>query len=363
MIRAGAVLKKVIDGLLLPYRWLRFGSPLRADETAVLFPQCASQLPAGGWNIPLHIWVVELETGTLSRRIGHHALLELLQIAGVIDDPENSAVFRQRLDWFMADREVNKRLNIQIGDQVFVSPRSSPSGHIKFSVNYHGNAPAGSTIDYQIFHTGTRQVSGRIQLVATRGVSVISDIDDTIKVSNVTDKRALIRGAFFEEYKPTGGMPGLYSRLAVRDVCFHYVSSSPWQLYPSLASLLSKFYPAGSVSLRHFYIANRSFVDFFRHSERYKLNAISDLLNRFPQRSFILIGDSGEKDPEIYTEIASRYASQVKAILIRLVPTTHDQPDNTQRWHKLRQNLTDPTCFRVFSDPATLFDFVDTIVE
>lgn len=356
-------LKKAIRLLLFPCRWLRFGSELSADETVVLFPQCASRNPAGGWDVPLHAWVVELESGSLSRRISHQALIELLQIAGVINEQKNSMVFRNRLDWFMADREINKRLKIQISDQTHMSPRSPPSGHIKFLVQYHGNAPAGSVIEYRVAQTRKKHVSGQIQLVARRGLSVISDIDDTIKISNVTSKKALVKGVFFDEYKVAGGMPEFYNRLEKRDVCFHYVSSSPWQLYPGLAPLLKKFYPTGSVSLRHFYIANRSFIDFFRHSRRYKLNVISDLLNRFPQRDFILIGDSGEKDPEIYAEIAGRYSDQVMGIFIRQVSSASEHSEDEHRWHSLRQRLVNPDCFRVFTDPATLYDYADYIVD
>ena len=87
--------------------------------------------------MPLHAWVVELETGSLSRRLGHRALFELLGLSGVTESEKNSPLFGKRLDWFMADREINKRLRLQIDDQIHSSPRSPPSGHIKFSVEYH----------------------------------------------------------------------------------------------------------------------------------------------------------------------------------------------------------------------------------
>ncbi len=367
----------------MPYRWLRYGSPLKSDETIVLFPQSASYSPSKGWNIPVHAWIVELENGSLSRRIGQHAVLELLGLSGVTDDQKSSEVFRRRLSWFMADREINKRLNVQIESQVHQSPRSRPSGHLKFTVPYTGLAPDGSILDIAVCDAPGPTVNGQVQLVPPLGISVISDIDDTIKISNVTDKKDLIKGVFFDQYKVVDAMPQFYQHLYEQDVCFHYVSSSPWQIFPSLSPMLKKFYPYGSVSLRHFYIADRSFIDFFRHSKRYKLATISALLDRYPQREFILIGDSGEKDPEIYCEIAGKYKDRIKAILIRQVPyvTTDESLDDglalaeptlaektmpaflRQRWRSLGDRLPDRSIFKVFSDPSELYEFTDAVIE
>jgi len=365
--------RRCYEKLLWPYRWLRYGGALKSDETVVLFPQCASQKSDGGWHVPLHAWVVELETGSLLRRLGHRTLFELLGLSGITDSEKNSPVFTKRLDWFLADREMNKRLLLQIDDQIHPSPRSPPSGHIKYTVDYKGTAAAGSIIEYRLADGGIQQrqpirVNGQIHLVPPDGISVISDIDDTIKASNVTNKRELVRGIFFDDYKPVPGMPELYQHMLERDVCFHYVSSSPWQIYPSLAPLLKKYYPAGSVSLRHFYIASRSFIAFFRNSRRYKTDAISSLLQRYPQRKFILIGDSGEKDPEIYCEICNRFDGQVKAIMIRQVPVTDNESRHAKdkqglRWQLLKQSLAQPDCFRVFDAPEELSEFVAAVID
>lgn len=294
---------------------LRHGESLEPDETVVLFPQSAARVSANVWRVPLHAWVVELEKGSVSRRFGHRGTLGALDLLDIIEDQPLTTRFRDRLDWFMADREMNKRLQLAIEGTVFTSPRSPPNGHIRFSVDYQTEAQAGSVIEY---HAENGAV-GHIQLVGERGLSVISDIDDTIKVSNVTDKKQLVKGFFFDDYKVVDGMPALYRQLQEFGACFHYVSASPWQLYPSLAPLLAEHYPFGSLSQRHFYIGDRSFVRFFMSSKDYKLKAISDIIERFPHRRFMLIGDSGERDAEVYAEVAALFPQQVKAILIRRV--------------------------------------------
>ena len=325
----------------LQRKWhsLRYGEPLEADETVVLFPQCASLIGGRRWCVPLHAWVVELEQGTLSRRLGQRSVLAALDLLDVVEDQALTESYRRRLNWFMADREMNKRLNITLGEQTFASPRSPPNGHIRFTVEYESTASAGSIIDYRV----EGHPPGQVQLVGPTGLSVISDIDDTIKISNVTRKKQLVKGFFFDDYHVVPGMPALYQYLRqTHKVCFHYVSASPWQLYPSLSPLLKRYYPFGSVSQRHFYIADRSFLQFFMSSKQYKISAITDIIQRFPQRKYLLIGDSGERDAEVYAEIANRFPKQVQAIFIRRVDTENRDFKLSVPNHILMQYFSDP---------------------
>ncbi len=323
-------------------RGIRDGEPLEEDETVVLFPQSASLITPGRWRVPLHAWVVELEQGTVSRRLGQHSVLNVLDLLDVVEDQPMSDEFRSRLNWFMADREMNKRLQISIGDQTYRSPRSPPNGHIKFNVEYLTDAAAGSLLNYGV----AGHPPGQIQLVGKTGLSVISDIDDTIKISNVTDKKQLVKGFFFDDYHVVAGMPEVYATLQQQfNACFHYVSASPWQLYPTLSPMMQAHYPFGSLSQRHFYIADRSFVQFFRSSREYKVNAITDIIERFSGRRFLLIGDSGERDPEVYAEVACRYPKQVAAIFIRRVEGD---------FRDTRFRIPDSAVMHYFSDPLEI---------
>jgi len=360
-----------------PYLWLRYGSPVKADETVVLFPQSASITESTTidnpddadrcWTVPVHAWVVEKEDNALTRVLGRHSLLSLLDLAGVVSRRTITPVFENRLGWFMADREINKKISVVIGGNKFLSPRSSRSGHIRFDVSYCGDAADGSILKSQLadLPSGAASVDGKVQLVPEYGISVISDIDDTVKISQVTDKRELVRGLFFDDYHPAPGMPDLYHQLSLAGVCFHYVSASPWQLYPSLAPFLEKYYPFGCLSQRYFYIGDKSFVRFFRSSLEYKISTLSGLLERFPYRQFILIGDSGEKDPEVYLTIAIKYQQQVKAILIREVYEGAELDDarHEARWTRIRADLGSQQRFEVFHDPAELGDISEWITR
>ena len=359
--------------LTAPYRWLRYGSPLKADETVLLFPQSAARKSTGGWEVPLHVWVVELEQGSLSRRLGQRAILELLDLADVVTDEQSiTDTFRQRIIWFMADREMNKRFKIRLDRQTFTTPRSPINGHIKLTAHYTGDAAAGSVLPYLLASDLASDISGHVELVPEQGLSIISDIDDTIKVSHVPDRKRLVKGIFLDTSKPVDGMSVWYRQLRQAGCCFHYVSASPWQLYPTLAQMLQAHFPFGSVSLRHFYVGDQSFREFFASSRNYKLETIRQLLQRFPHRRFVLVGDSGQEDPEVYTEIALQHPEQVAAIMIRRVPidsygedTTAEQLHitNQQRWQKLTTQLPKDILFNVFDHPDELAQITADLIK
>ena len=368
-------MRSILEWIKFPYLWLRYGSPVKSDETVILFPQSASletdqqRSELNRWVVPVHAWVIEKETGTLSRLLGKHSVLSFLDLTGVVSRQSATPIFENRLSWFMADREINKKIKISLAEQTFVSPRTKPNGHVKFQISYSGSAPDGSVLRYQLVDLpdGMHPIEGRVQLVAERGLSVISDIDDTIKISKVTSKRDLVRGLFFDEYHVAPGMPEFYQNLANAGASFHYVSASPWQLYPSLAPFLDKFFPFGCLSQRHFYIGDKSFVKFFRSSLEYKVKTVSRLLERYPHRQFILIGDSGERDPEVYLQIAKKYPHQVGVILIREVYTGDDLQNSghQERWQRIRDELMEHQQLQVFHRPieideSELFDKLST---
>src|SRR5690606_16702361 len=98
---------------------------------------------------------------------------------------------------------------------------------------------------------------------------------------------------------------------------FHYVSSSPWQLAHPLERFFEREdFPPGTMHLKKVRLAAPA--AFFDDGEQ-KRAAIEALLTRFPGRTFVLIGDSAEQDPEIYGDTARAHPQQVALILIRRV--------------------------------------------
>ncbi|KAG0012089.1 hypothetical protein BGZ80_000211 [Entomortierella chlamydospora] len=162
---------------------------------------------------------------------------------------------------------------------------------------------------------------GIVNLIEPEGVSIISDIDDTIKETNVTEgARTVLRNTFLKEMKEVEGMANVYRKWWEKGAAVHYVSNSPWQLIPTLLEFFhSHMFPPGSAHLKVY--ENNVLKSYFTPPGENKRRSIREILKDFPDRKFILVGDSGEIDMEIYTDIANEYPNQVFRIFIRDITT------------------------------------------
>lgn len=305
-------------------------SAVKQDETLLFFPTNGQfDEQEQRWDVPVRGWVFEPERDSVKRR---YALDKLVEKLGLEPGTAEDSLFRQRAAMFLVDNERSKRIIVRTGS---VSKEIGPSGaNGHFSGNlFLTDADAqrrfgGAWMDFHavISESDSRQFEGRSQLLGSNGISVISDIDDTIKFSDVLNKKALLINTFLKPFVPVAGMADAYRRGASQGAAFHYVSSSPWQLYPALREFIdSEGFPAGSVSLRNFRLTDSSLLEFLTASEQYKLDTIRGLLNRYPDRRFILVGDSGERDPEIYGVVAREFPRQVLRVYIRDIHRGHDE--------------------------------------
>ncbi|KAG0238324.1 hypothetical protein BGW42_005557 [Actinomortierella wolfii] len=177
----------------------------------------------------------------------------------------------------------------------------------------------------QAFHEDMpEECHGVVNLIEPEGISVISDIDDTIKETNVpAGARIILRNTFLSDMQEVEGMAQVYRDWWQRGAAIHYVSNSPWQLIPSLLEFFhSHEFPPGSAHLR---LHDSVIKTYFMTPGEHKRRSIREILEDFPNRKFILVGDSGEIDLEIYTEMAVRYPHQIRKIFIRDITTTRLQ--------------------------------------
>jgi len=175
---------------------------------------------------------------------------------------------------------------------------------------------------------------GRIRFLEPEGLSVVSDIDDTIKITQVpAGKRTVLRNTFLKKFESADGMRDRYLNFAsgsdAADTCFHYVSGSPWQLYGPLTRFLfeQEQFPAGTVHMKNLRKnlfdrgALRDIMAFALGGDlatlEQKVRQITNLMIHLPRRRFILVGDSGQKDPEVYRAIQKLFPQQVLQIYIR----------------------------------------------
>jgi len=156
---------------------------------------------------------------------------------------------------------------------------------------------------------------------------VISDIDDTILHTGVTSflKWRLLKNSLLTNaYKriPLKGAPDLYQKLHLglsgenKNPMF-YLSNSPWNMYEYLKLFLDhNNFPKGPILLRDF---RTPFESTIKPEKPHKQKEIINILKTYPDLKFILIGDSGEHDASIYTDIAAQYSDRILAIYLRSV--------------------------------------------
>lgn len=290
---------------------------LKADEQIVFYPTVAQRIPGvDSWRTQIRGCVFEPETrGWLTA-----ALRKALELKNVEFTPAEEKIFNERARLFLVDHERGKKISVRFGGQLFVVGKSGADGRFGGEVVLPDTALDRRKQFTAILPAGDKRVfSGEIFLLEEEGLSVISDIDDTIKITEVRDRNATLRNTFLREFQPAPGMAEFYQRLAhERGAQLHYISASPWQLYEPLAEMVNVHgFPQGTFALKEFRWKSRSFFSLFADPEKYKPGVIEPLLKQFPKRRFILIGDSGERDPEIYAALARKFPQQIERIYIR----------------------------------------------
>lgn len=348
-----------VFSMFIPHSAAAMGSA--AAEKRVTFHNTYGYREGDNWIIPLRIWVSE-EADTLRRSVAELARDKLMDRAGLEDlDQAQEAQFMVRVDGFIADSESNEVVAFQFDndpENSFFQLRNSQGqtttdrnglleGSLSITVAKADLllSAQNSNNGWLTFRTASKDQHGigRLRLIDSSGVSVVSDIDDTIKVTNIPSGEVeIIQNTFFREFEAAPCMPEMYRAFAA-DTAFHYVSGGPWQLYEPLRHFLAADntnFPEGSFHMKNVRTnlsESESYEDIWRLiaggskqvTYEQKMGQISTLLHRFPQRNFILIGDSGERDPEVFSAVRDQFPDQIAEIRIR--DLVNDRENNPER--------------------------------
>jgi phosphatidate phosphatase APP1 len=325
------------------------------DEQVIFFPTAARRSDDGAaWIVPIHGWIFEPEGGDLLRQLAVRGLRKSLETDAT---PMAREIFEQRVRLFLRDNERGKRIRIRLGDQSFTVGPSTKDGHFTGNVRVsaeriEGIARGGWVAFQAVLAPGDRRrFAGRARLVPPRGISVISDIDDTIKVTEVTDKQQLIANTFQRPFRAVDGMAEAYRRWEQGGADIHFASASPWQLYQPLSELARQAgFPDATFHLRRFRLDAAGLLNFTGDPLEAKVRMIEPFMTSYPQRTFILVGDSGERDPDVYGRLARKYPKNIEHIYIRDVT---GQPSDSPRYRRAFRDLPRHR-WDVFRDPATL---------
>jgi hypothetical protein len=304
------------------------------------------------WVIPMRIWVHE------RRGLSEHLIAKVAASLGGHESQE-TANFRSRIQDFAADSESREAVILQFdndpesreyrvrdshGSLLKTDWNGIVEGVVRISTTKAADllSRQGSRDGWLSYRAISKDHSstGRVRLLEATGLSVISDIDDTIKTTEIpAGSKIVVTNTFFRDFAAAPGMAEMYQGWS--GASFHYVSGGPWQLYAPISEFLlgaAGGFPEGTFHMKNIrknlFSANswedlKELVTNENVTVDQKLSQISEIMRRFPARKFILVGDSGEKDPEVYREIRRRFPHQVQEIKIRDI--VNDRERNKSR--------------------------------
>lgn len=305
------------------------------------------------WVIDLRGWIHQ------SRRPLNKFVTVLARLANKCNG-QSMDMFKSRSDVFESDDEHEENVTIEFDSDPDRKPyafeSSDPNGIVALALSLPKetaerlleaqNSP-NKWLTYRAVSNGHIGL-GRIRLIESQGLSIVSDIDDTIKISEIpAGQHRVFDYTFCREFEAAPGMADRYrdwnnsvGHPDWSDVTFHYVSGGPQQLFGPLYDFLiagKGGFPEGTFHLRFFpknLLAKETRENLKRFAAGpmdttfdHKVTEITKLMETFPGRKFILVGDSGEVDPEVYKRIRDEHPQQVEEIWIRdLVDDLHDNP-------------------------------------
>ncbi|WAL41457.1 DUF2183 domain-containing protein [Brevibacterium sp. BRM-1] len=176
-------------------------------------------------------------------------------------------------------------------------------------------------LDIQMWTEGSRVDTATVHIVgADQQFGIISDIDDTVMVTALPRPFLAAWHTFvLDEHarSPVAGMSVLYDRLVYMrpNSPIIYLSTGAWNTAPTLKRFLSRnLYPDGPLLLTDW---GPTATRMFRSGQEHKRIQLERLAREFPQIKWLLIGDDGQHDEELYGEFVENHPDNVAAVAIR----------------------------------------------
>lgn len=177
---------------------------------------------------------------------------------------------------------------------------------------------------------------------------IISDVDDTFLVSHSTNTLKKVRLMLTKNARtriPFEGVARFYQALTKgtgqngRNPIF-FVSSSEWNLYDMLRDFcIFHGIPKGPFLLQDLKTNLRMLIKSGGGTHEHKLIKIRDIMKSFSKTNFILVGDSGQRDPEIYSKIVQEFPGRVLSIYIRDISKDKRRAEIRQISDSLSKNV------------------------
>jgi phosphatidate phosphatase APP1 len=232
--------------------------------------------------------------------------------------------FRRNFELMVNNERKHYPITVRLGEQKWETT-TDQEGYFRVQANDLAPfQPGWHTI------TGTTArgegIAGLLIVPADNTQGLVSDIDDTVQVTEVNNKSKMMTNTFLNNAMQRQAVPGIvnfyrqFTSLSKQPqfTPIVYLSASPRQLHGAIESfLIFNEFPKGVLTTKR--VTDDSTSDPLTDQIAYKTTKLETILSQLPLVKFTLIGDDGEHDPEIYADIQKRFPDRVTAIWIRQV--------------------------------------------
>ena len=224
---------------------------------------------------------------------------------------------------FLTAEAMDVEVVVEIGGATY-STRTDRSGHVDLRLPVSGLDPG--WIEATVTAPGSEpSVVPILSVDPAQTFGLVSDIDDTVLQTSLPRPLLAAYNTFFvqeQSRRPVPGMASLYDAVLARHpgAPTVYVSTGAWNTAPMLSRFLARHgYPPGPLMLTDWGPTN---TGWFRSGQEHKHACLESLVADFPSIRWLLVGDDGQHDPEIYADFANAHPDRVRAIALRELSAT-----------------------------------------
>ncbi|KAM0131876.1 hypothetical protein ACHAP3_006618 [Botrytis cinerea] len=354
-----------------------FPKAVTKDDTVWLLDNTAYRNQATGkWEAEFVAAVWETE----SARHVPEIIGDIVSRIGGDGDRGEDEIVEERLRPFLMDVRAGRVVHIASSShQQVANLKLGPCGRNGISSDIRGllDGKDGEIVNWEA--KVPLETEGILQMKTVyaepEGWGVISDIDDSIKITQTSSPIDILRSTFLSKPKPVDGMPELYKHIQSIITPKHasvapwfYLSASPYTLYSFLSEFRREYYPQGTMILRdaNFLSLSGLLETLTEGTQEYKVNEMEKIHKWLPKRKMICVGDSTQSDPEAYGEICRKNPGWVKLVLIRKVTDIASigivQKNEPERFEKAFAGVPKDV-WRVFEGPEECYGLVDELIK
>lgn len=323
-----------------------------------------------------HQWTAEFVAAYFRKGSGKDigkVVADLVEKLGIARGSQEEATVRQRLQPFVDAILPARTVEIAVGGDEWNRLKLGSSGRSGISSDLLKISQAefkdGQWIVSHALTDPTKKMGTRF--ADPKGWAIISDVDDTIKVTMTSTPLGILRTTFIDTPQVVANMPELYTHINNRlhSPAWFYLSASPYNLYTFLHNFITSHYPQGTIILRDasWMTLGGFLTSLTLGTQDYKMSRIEKIHRWFPERKFICIGDSTQTDPESYGEMYRKFGGGwIKGIFIRKVMDVAEinktDKNTDERFEKAFKDVP-RNIWRTFLDPKELWEAVDQLVD